>query len=94
MHAHQLIDRHRKAAGMTLRALGQALGRSIPWAQAVCDGRQVPDLGSARRIASLFRLGGAERRALLEAVARSRLARRERLTEAEAAPLVSAAGGL
>lgn len=94
MEPHQIIDRRRKEKGITLRAFADLLGRSHPWAQMVCDGRQVPFISMARRIADALGLPRAERRMLLEGVARIRLQRSERLTDEEAAVMATAAGGL
>lgn len=94
MEPHQIIDRARKGRDLTLRGFASLMGRSLPWAQMVCDGRQVPFISQARTIADVLRLSRAERRILLEAVARVRLMRSEKLTAEEAGPLVRAAGGL
>ena len=77
-----------------MRGFASSMGRSLAWAQMVCDGRQVPFISQARQIADVLRCSKSERRDLLEAVARIRLMRSERMSAEEVAPLVAAAGGL
>ena len=94
LEPHQIIDRGRKARGLSLRALGLLFARSLGWAQQVCDGTLIPPIAQAQELADALHLSAPARRMLVEGVTRLRLQRSEGITEAEADVLARVAGSL